>query len=614
MWRFNLSRSNDNKHKRGPGSVLVTLLLVAFTSLFSVGCGSSDNGFVATTGGNTATTGDLVFQFTKAQAINVPVATTDLDFEFFDTSNNSVFFYTQAFANTVTVQNVPITATRVVITARGPGGVPLATIDAPVAVVAGGTALIDLSGALVTLVTLDSLTALPNPVALSLDGGPTTAQLALSGNFSNGDIVALGAAAGGAATYTDFDALVATVDANGLVTAVGGGATSVDIGYTLNGATVNLLDHPITVAGPAGTLIVEPAALQFAPGGVVGALEDIIVSLLSGGDETINNIAFFRVFFIPAGQTQRIEVTSRVGVSFSNFFPGTVTADSFAHLNLFGEGIGITSNPFGPTPPFGATATMTITYIENGQAFTANVDITLDNPTLQTVEVGNAPDGTMTLPATGVTNFPVVAYAIYSNGLRLPIDLAGGTILGSPSGYPDTFAMSIQTPATGLGLTNGNSTIDTTGGGVNQTGVVGITANGEATPRTTFNVPLFGGQITEVALSIPRTDINPSGSYYVIATFDDNTTTLDLTGVWPSISESGPGDVSFTGLFDFIPSGRILGTDVGPTNVRIDGGAGTGATTATLVGLGLTGASDASDANNDQDVDVLSRVPVALFP
>jgi len=238
-------------------------------ALFSAGCGSSDNDFVSTTTGNTATTGDLVFLFTTGQAVNVPVATTTLDFDFFDTSNSNVFFGSQAYANTVTVVGVPVAATRVVITARGPGGVPLATIESSVAVVAGGVANIDLSGAVVILVTLDSLTVLPNPVNLSLDGGPTSVQLTVSGNFSNGDVVALGDATGGTATYTGFDTSIVSVTSGGLITeaiALGaadryGGSTSVDVAYTLNGATVNELDVPVNVAGTAGTLTAEPAAL-----------------------------------------------------------------------------------------------------------------------------------------------------------------------------------------------------------------------------------------------------------------------------------------------------------------------------------------------------------------
>ena len=419
-----MSLFNDTTNKKGPRGLIVSFLLVAFTALFSVGCGSSDNGFVATGGGTTGNTGDLVFQFTKAQAIAVPTATTDLDFDFFDVNNNSVFFDSQLFANTVVVQNVPVTATRVVITARGPGGVPLALIESPVTVLGGGSNTVNLSGALVTPVTLDSLTVIPNPISLSLAGGPTTAQIAISGNFSNGDIVALGAATGGSASFTDFDALIATVDANGLVTAIGAGSTSVDVSYTLNGATVTLLDVPVNVAGPLGQLIVQPQTLQFAPGGIIGAIEDLLVSLL-GGDR-INNIAFFRAYFIPPNETEPVEVTSRVGVTFSNFFPSTVTADSFTHLNLFGEGIGITSNPFAPQPPFGATATMTVTYIEDGQVFTDNVDITLDNPQLSAVDVVTAPGGTLTLPSTSVDDFPVVAFAVYGNGLRFPIALGGG--------------------------------------------------------------------------------------------------------------------------------------------------------------------------------------------
>jgi hypothetical protein len=504
---FNLSRFNDTINKKSRGGLLLSLLLVAFTTLFSVGCGSS-NGFVATSGGTgpTPTTGELVFNFTKApaQSIEVPNNTTDLDFEFFDVNNNSVFFYTQAYANTVPVAGVPVTATRVVITARGANG-PVAIIEAPVTVVGGGSVVVDLSGATITFL---------------------------------------------------------------------------------------------------GQLVVEPMTLQFAPGGLIGAIDDLI-ALFTNGD--FDNIAFFRAYFTAPGATERVEVTSRVGVSFNNFFPSTVTADSFAYLNVLGEGIAVTANPIGPTPPFGATATMTVTFIENGQVYTDDVSILLDNPVFTGIDAQN-----LTLPENGVTDFQVVAFATYSNGLRIPIefDAANNGTLPIP-GYTDTFVLSVQTPATGLALdTNGN--LDTTGGGAGSTGVFSITPTG-GTP-TNFNVNLISGVVSEVALSVARTDLNPSSSYTVTVTYNDPAgTTQDVTRTWFALDIiAGTGDASFIGLLDVVPSGRLLGTQEGTAVFNLADGTPANVTTALNGSLGLPGA-DTLSTNNTANLNILSTVPLSII-
>ena len=117
------------------------------------------------------------------------------------------------------------------------------------------------------------------------------------------------------------------------VTVVAGGSVVVD----LSGATITFL----------GQLIVEPETLTFAPGGIIGAIDDLIQGIASG--DQIDNVAFFRAYFVPAGQTERVEVTARVGVHFTNFSPSSVTADSFTYLNVVGEGIAITTNPLAPT-------------------------------------------------------------------------------------------------------------------------------------------------------------------------------------------------------------------------------------------------------------------------
>lgn len=506
--------------------LLASFFLLAFTTVVTVGCGSSDD-FVATNGFAPASnTGDLVFRtFTlaAAQTIEVPAATTDLDFEFFDAANNSVFTYTQGFAPEVIVKNVPTSAKRVVITARGPNG-PLATIEANVTVTPGGQTVVDLSGATITLL---------------------------------------------------------------------------------------------------GQLIVEPETLQFAPGGLLGAVDDFAALLANG--ESLENLAFFRVYFAQPGSSELVDVTARVGVHFENFFPASVTADSFTYFNLAGEGIGLTTNPLGPTAPFGATCNMVVTYILEGQVYTDSVKVTLDNPQLIGVDVPVAKDGTLNLPATGVTNFPVLAFATYSNGFRLPI--LNGTSFIPPFPGADTFVMS-HAAGGPAGFVADADGIDT--GGTTGTGVVNITANGETTPIASFNVNLVNANsVTEAALTVASTDINPSGRYIVTVTYNDGTT-QDLTGVWPGAAllplfppaindDNGSGDSNLVyGAFGGIlpEGGRLGGAFKGTTTLSI----GTQVDVAAFLNfLGFTTAADGDLSNNSVELNVLSTVPLGsalgiLFP
>jgi hypothetical protein len=369
---------------------------------------------------------------------------------------------------------------------------------------------------------------------------------------------------------------------------------------------------PINVAGPAGQLIVEPASLTFAPGGLIGAVDDLIGGIITG--DAIDNIAFFRAYFVAPGETRRVDVTARVGVSFSNFFPSTVGPESFAYFNLIGEGIALTSNPLAPTPPFGGTATMTVTYISEGQVFTDNVEITLDNPSLVGVEFDSAPDGTLTLPASGVNAFPVDATALYSNGFKLPIDDLDGDQF---SPFPDTFELVVATPATGLSVVDGfvaNGALSTSGGGAGQTAVLNVIANGNSTVLGSLNVALIDATaVTEVALDVFPTDINPSAGYSVVVTYNDAAqTTEDVTGVWFEIdSFEGPGfAIPQTPLFPSV--GRLLGVRRGAATIRIDDDNGLTGVDNELGFLGLPG-SDTLESNNFVDVNVLSTVPLSIL-
>lgn len=571
-------------------------MLVALVSLFSVGCGSSSEDFVFTGNNNAAPapTGNLTFQFQRAQAATVPLATETLEFEFFDTGGNAVDFVATAYNNTVTVVDVPVSAVEVRITAYAAGGVPLATVENAVVVVGGANSNVDLTAAVVTPVTLETLVATPTLVALAMDG-PTTVELAFSGTFSNGDVVAFNATTGGGLTAaTTADPAVATVDVSGVVTAVAPGATSADLTFSIHGTSASITGLPITVAPPAiplGTLSVEPESLVIDNGGLLGALTAIT-------SQNANSVAFFRAYYTPPGSMERIEVTPSVGVSFGNFFPQTVTASSFTYLSLLGEGIAVTANPLGPTPPMGATATMTVTYISEGQVYTDDVQITLGTPSFDRVTV--AP-GDLTLPLE-VTGFPVMAYAHYTNGLALPIEF------GTPNLFGDTFTLEAEANTSGVAAA-GQTVVVTAGVAGGEPVAVNILRNAETDPSASFSVSLIDAEVADVVLAPAEITLAPFGAYTVTVVFDDvEATTLDVTPVWfPDIVEGTPGDFQVGGFSGF-QGGRMVGTEAGTAQLLLDD---TDVTAALNNNLGLPGVN--GDTSNDlAEVTILS-VLAGLF-
>jgi hypothetical protein len=581
---------------------LLTVLLLALVTLFTVGCGSSSEDFVITGNNNNpnpATVGDLTFLFATAQSVTVPAATQNLEFEFFDADGDAVDFATSVFAASVTIEDVPVSAVDVIITAYGPGGIPLVTIADEVSVSGGNTVTVDLSDAVVTEVDLVSVTASPATVALDVDG-PTTQQLAFTGTFSNGDVVALTAATGATYVFSGFDPAVVSVNATGLVTVVTatGGATSIDVAVSLTDDVVNLLDIPVTVGGPnvpLGTLIVEPDALVFNNGGLLGA----ITALTS---QNFDSVALFRAFYIPPGETQPVEVTNAVGVTFNSFFPSTVTADSFAYLNLAGEGLAITANPLAPTPPLGATAVMTVTYISEGQVYTDDVQITLGNPTFDSVVVASAPGGSVTLPLnTTGSGFPTVAYARYTNGVSLPIDNGVVNFAG------DTFVVDEAANTDGVAVAGNFVTV--TAGTAGATVAVNITRNAEATPSASFNVNLINAVVEEVALAAADITVDPFGTYTVTVTYDDVAgTTQDVTGVWDPDTTDGTGAVGVGSIFGF-QGGRLVGLQEGDALLELDD---TDVNANLNTQLGLPGA-DTDMMNNEADITILSVISLAFL-
>ena len=619
-------------------SILSFLLLLA-------GCGGGDGeSFIVTPlGANPApppppspgTTGNLAFRFVQAQTAEVPAGTETLQFDFFNVEDDLVFFAPSNYAPSVTVEDVPVTAVRVVITVYGPSGVPLATLSKAVTVEADNTVAVNMSDAERTEITLDELQVSPTQVELALPVN-STASLRLSGSFSNGDTVVFSPQTGGTATFAGANPSVALVSSAGVVTAVTAGSTAVSVSYSLNGQTVDAPLVPIRVTGeavpiiparltfsppvvalpanstrdvvvtyfppnsntgtvvtadtigaslnprvtysagrvaasnditsptdtlitvsysangqtvtgtlvvnvsvgppvppaPLGVLEVQPASLTFSNDGVLG---------IFGGDPS--GVGLFRAYFTPNGSTQRSDVTAFIGVSYSNFLPDTVTSESFSYQYLgslvalglpFQElyGAVFTSNPLGPLPPLGTRATMTVTYIFQGVAHTDTVELTIGEPTVQSVDFVVAPGGTLRLPQ-ATTNFPIHAYANYSNGMREPVTFCGCDPFNNDWNLVLTGAPTGTSLVEDFDDANGNIADVINTGAADGTATLSLFLNGAATPIGSFNLEVLpaGVTATGVALTPNPLTVNEQGRYNVVVTYSDGTT-QDMTAVY----------------------------------------------------------------------------------
>lgn len=206
---------------------LLTLLVVSFVTLFSVGCGSnSSNDFVftGTTDNAPPTTGNLVFQFQQPpvpQTI-VPVGTTTLRFDLFTSNpaNDDNLFLTATFGynDTIVIRDVIPQVRFAVVTFFNRDGLPLGTQSGPVEVIVGeDNDVTDKLGPVVP-VPFESITVNPDPVNLVVDPFDETSdeqQLNLSGSFG-GDFFFLPINAD-AVSFNAANSTVANISSTGLV-------------------------------------------------------------------------------------------------------------------------------------------------------------------------------------------------------------------------------------------------------------------------------------------------------------------------------------------------------------------------------------------------------------
>ncbi len=387
---------------------------------------------------------------------------------------------------------------------------------------------------------------------------------------------------------------------------VGCGSSSENFVYTgnTNNPGGNPTPTPTPPPGQRGQLIVEPSSLTFNNAGILGTL----AGLTSGN---FNSLAMFRAYYLAPGANQRVEVTPHVGVSFDKFFPSTVQANSFTYLSLFGEGIAVGTSPLGPTPAYGTTAVMTVTYIVDGTVYTDDVALTVGDPELVEVTALGTTNGKISLPL-NTGGFPVPVMARYSNGVSIPsvpgeANLAGDRVeldFTPANGINAIVVASDPAVVVSTGATTGSASVD-------------FTANDDDAVLGGFDVTAVDGEVVDVILESDPLNVNPVGNYSITLVLDDaSNSKLDLTFFWQAeFSSDGGMIVPFFSLaqgFGFgsspgdpVVGGRVLGVQKGTGTLSL------GADIATqLSNFGFSGADSATADNNEVEVNVLSTVPL----
>ena len=103
--------------------LLPKALILSLLALLAIGCGDSSDDFVVQN--SQSNNGNLVFQFVRPQALNVPTATTTVRFDFYRANDVLDFTSEQPFAPTITFNDVSTSIVRVVVTSLDANGFPI---------------------------------------------------------------------------------------------------------------------------------------------------------------------------------------------------------------------------------------------------------------------------------------------------------------------------------------------------------------------------------------------------------------------------------------------------------------------------------------------------------
>lgn len=267
---------------------LIVAVALGMAAAGMVGCGSSTGSdeYVATAGEvQQQPTGSLAFAFATAQtAFTVDANTARLRFEFFDgVAPGAVYTQTRDFAPTITIDNVPVTATTVRITGFDANRLPIFSVSQAINVVGGSTTAVNATNNAVPVLLSElrvvggSLTDLDTPLtSLAVPIGGTF-QTFLAAEYSTGDTILVG----DLATYA-IDAGgdgIASVSPLGTVSGIAAGETALLVNFSgqqitvpivvTDGVAVNFTtikldnDQPIEVTAGTGVRLEVIANNQF---------------------------------------------------------------------------------------------------------------------------------------------------------------------------------------------------------------------------------------------------------------------------------------------------------------------------------------------------------------
>jgi hypothetical protein len=465
-------------------------------ALFAAGCSSGGGGdaFVASPGGGVpvgggggnAGAGSVTFNFVKAQApITVPVSTVQLRFEFFtglEGTGTIVKREVRDFANTITIDDVPTSVRSNVVTAITAEGFPIAQFTSNVTVPAGGNVTVDAGSGTLVPVTAVAIISSPTSVAL---GNADNFQLVIQVEFSNGEVIPVDLT-GGAVGFTSNMPGVATVDANGLITAGLNGQAFITATLNAPGFGPVAIDIPIGVGDgiqppptvvsidiltPAAALIQLPQGTMSAPIVIQATFSDTSTAIV----DTSNGVTI-----LSNNQTGEITVDANQ----------QVVVDSAA--------------------PISQTARISVEFMGQTDFF----DVEVIAATLQSISAAPA---SLVLPYGGFTGTIVVS-GTFTDGTVAQLAYADPNLSFAPGGFTRfTFD-----PLTGLVTTN---TVDS------GPGVETITVSYTGVPDTTVSVDV-GNEIVSQLTIVPTPLVMVPGQrqlFTVTATLSPSAVDVDVS-------------------------------------------------------------------------------------
>ena len=415
-----------SKKERGTSarSSLLTLIVVMLVSLFAVGCGDSGEDFVVTgNNGNAVPTGNVTFQFAKAQNIaTVPAATTQLIFEFLDASGaRTGNGATVNFANTVTLA-VPTSAARAVVRATNAQGATIATVNFTFTVLANQTVTAVVAGGGTTGTTTGNTTGTTTGNTTGSTTGNTTGSTtgnttgsttgnttgSTTGNTTGGTPEHIEVSVGGLNNPSTLKMNTTAASTSGVITvryfaansttgtALPAGAFTTQFQNTspntfvpaFTAATQVITNTLGSTPGATTSFIVD----YVTPGGA--ALRDTIAVTTTGVDST--DVVAAQVVTLNTGGNRLVAHTTGV-VTYPVMLKETLASGAFQRSVAFGAA----ANQYSVTSSNPAVATVNpatglITPIASATGGTTNIVVSR-----------NAPFGSTTLSPTPIGTFPL---------------------------------------------------------------------------------------------------------------------------------------------------------------------------------------------------------------